>query len=33
MRITNTILTDRQTDRQPDRQTDSINNSGSGVGV
>ena len=29
MRITNTILTDRQTDRQ----TDSINNAGSGVGV
>ena len=28
MRITNTIVTDRQTDRQ----TDSLNNAGSGVG-
>ena len=33
MRITNTILTDRQTDRQTGRQTDSLNNAGSGVGV
>ena len=30
MRITNTILTDRQTDRQTDRR---LNNAGSGVGV